>query len=322
MILWCSEKVDVMVAYKDYSGVEVGYQVSTSAADSSSSSNPRRTGTVVLTTQTATHELQAKAFVQEPSEGSGRRRGLVESKQVHIHDETESGLQYDFGEAGDIILAQAKIEVPATGETVYRSIVIETRDNSLELSDLASLKLDSAHVDSDGDLHFKFKGNDAEMQSIMDTERGFLLKAMVAVEVDGQGILEESRIELRALTRDFVLNLHGGWIRSILNKAGFGDSSNPSCPDSSCWKIVVPDAVIIDTLDSYRVIAHLSGPTDPAIDQHKELLSNPPTEDEKNVSEEMKHGRVPEEVRHMRRRLEQGETMPHNHKKILVHGYW
>ena len=220
----------------------------------------------------------------------------MSSKNVDIRDETDTGISFDSDSPGDVVLVQ--VELKKGGQTLYRSIVTETR---LPPPTVATLELDSASVNEDGDVDLYFGG--------IPTTSRVLLKVMIAIELPGKNLADQ--IELSGMVDDGHLVLHGGWIRKALEKAGVTGSVNG-------WKVLVSEAVVLDPAASYSKLAELSGMKDSAVAKNKLLLSRAPSNEEKNISEEMQMGRRPsEDGRRLRSRELAGVS-----KKILVFGYW
>lgn len=323
MTLSCSEPVDVLMAYRDHSEYELEYEVTTTALKSNNDSKVGR-GTISLKDkQKALRPLQGKALsaIKSKPDGSPQDEKNHEPKtreNVDIHDENESSLQFDYTGPDDMVLTQVQLQDPSTGNRIYRSILVETKLHPV--FDVTPMDLGSAFVDNNGDLNLVFTGIDFGLYEVV------LLKAMISVEWKGK-TLKDGRIELQGMTSTGHLVLHGGWIRTILDKDAtrrcdlLPDGAG-LVEDGGCWKVKVEEAVALNPENSYRVIAQLENAKDSGIKTNKKLLSNSPSKDEKEISDEMKQGRRPPKSRHLAESQKGLRGLQSNAKKILVHGYW
>ena len=293
----CSEAVSLFIAYRDHTEYSLEYEITTTAADAAS--GKAATGRIHLHGTTATKPVQGKAVGKNKKPES--RRNLKKSDNVDLHDADTQGIAFDSDGAGnDVVLVQVEVEGPGGG-TVYRSIVAETVAPD---ATVATLALQSANVNDEGDLELSLKG--------MPTER-LLLKALVTVELHGK-TLDEDQVEVSTMTDSGTLVVQGGWIRRALEKAGNGPGS------TNGWKVYVVEAVALDPEANYAMVAQLSvGKKNAVVSKNKQLLANSPSDDERNISERMKMGKPPADHEERKLRARQLNT---GHKKILVHGYW
>lgn len=287
----CSETVTLLIAYKDHTNFALAYEVTTKSLGNETTS---ATGSVVLVGQKAGKKLKATAFTKTTN---GKRR-LQDNTFVEIHDESEEGVEFDSEVPGEVVLVQVETEDPFNGNKVYRSIITETQ---IPPKEIRPIKIGLTEVDESGDLHLFFDG----------LPDGYLLvKALISVQIDGKTI--EDHIELKAMTNDGRLILHGGWIRKALD--------NATTRKKQSWQLVVTEAIALDPENTYVIVAELppTSVTGMVITRNEHLLSEAPTEEEKQVSDYMKSGRPPPDAG---RRLG-GRGLQESHKKILVHGYW
>lgn len=287
----CNAPVTLMIAYKDHTDFALTYEVTTSK----SGNDPNgATGSVHLIDQMADKKLKATSFTKTTH---GTRR-LQESAAVDIHDESVSGVEFDSYEPGELVLVQVETEDPRTGHKVYRSIITETQ---MPPKEILPMVLELAEVDEAGDLHLFFKG----------LPSGYLLlKTLISVLINDK--VMEDHIELKAMTDDGHLILHGGWIRKALDDA---KRRNPT----KGWKLIVTEAIALDPENAYVTVAEQTRENLASITLAKNdhLLSKAPSVEEKQISDDMKSGRPPTGVRRLGGRGLQG-----SHRKILVHGYW
>lgn len=288
----CSEEVGLLIMYQDRSGYVLEYEVE-EAQVGGEAGNKAASGKIRLPRDKAAKPVSGKAVAKGLQ---GRR--LKSSRQVDIHDESDTGLSFDYDTPGDAVLVQ--VELKKGSQTLYRSIIAETRPPP---PDVATLELESAVVNQDGNVDLYFGG-------IPDTSSSsVLLKAMIAIEVAGKGLVDQ--VALSAMANDGHLVLHGGWVRNALEKAGTTGSVNG-------WRVSVVEAVALDPEALYQKVAELSGKRDSTVAKNKQLLSRKPSVEERNISEEMKMGRRPvSDERHLRSR-----GLATGSKKILAYGYW
>jgi len=287
--LQCTEDVEILFVHQDRSGYALEYQVST---ESPSNEKRASSGKIRLSKDQAVRPISGKAFAVQGTR-SGRR--LKQSDKVDIHHETDEAISFDSDGPGNVVLVQ--VELKEHGKTIFRSILTETRPAP---RGVVPLDLATANVNDDGDLELYFSGIPVPH---------VLLKAIVSIQ--SQGKILEDNVEVSAIVDDGHLVVHGGWIRKALEKEGSSGSSNG-------LKVLVSEAVAFDPEDSYAKVAELRKSKDSAVSKNKQLLSAPPSPEERNVSDEMKTGKRPAPSK---RRLHSRE-LSGTHKKILVHGYW
>lgn len=289
--VYCDEPVFLFIAYHDRTDFTLKYEVTTKPGNGSRVAN----GAIALVDVKADKALSAKPLSKNKDKGERR---LVESSFVDVHDETETGVEFDSDTTGDIVLVQVELVDPLTGNKVFRSIITETRTPP---SPVQPMILTMAEVDDLGDLHLYFQG--------LPTGNLFL-KALISVESNNRK--SKDLIEIKAMTENGELVLHGGWIRTGLEKAN-GNRQQPS----GAWKLTVIEALALDPQDSYTKVAELMHEAVATIaGKNAHLLSQKPSKEEQELTDEMKNGRRPSTVRGGARQL-QGI-----HRKILVHGYW
>ncbi|KAL7560358.1 hypothetical protein ACA910_002770 [Epithemia clementina (nom. ined.)] len=309
--LVCSEPVDVIVAHRDHSDFELEYEVTTTKIKSNSASDKAARGEIVLkNVQKAVRPLKAKAITKKVNGGNRLLKQTTDN--VDIHDETESSVQFDYSNPGEFVLVQLEIQNPYSGGQIHRSILVKTELESLV--EVSPLDLKSSFVDDEGDLNLIFSGIDFDRFEVV------LLKTLITVEWNGK-TLKNSRIELQGMTQNGHLILNGGWIRTILDQAAKKYGSCDVFDDKKeCWKVVVAEGLALDPENMYRVIATLSSAKNPAIGKNKNLLSNAPTKEETEISDEMKRGRPPPDFRRLQEMHLRG-LQSASQKKIMVHGY-
>ena len=285
--LSCDQAVEVLLLVKDESGLALDYEVSTVTGKRKKAA----TSTVTLANDNkAAKKLQGQAFAKKGHNINNRRR-LQDKPDVDIQEGTNDTIEFDANGPGDVVLVQ--VQIKDEGKTLFRTILAETR---LPPPAIASIHLASAQVNDDDSLDLYFTGI---------PQGNVLLTAVFAIELRGK-VLQDHQMEVSAMVDDGHVVLHGGWIRNALETAGVSGSTNG-------WKLYVTDAV------AYRedmVVAELSEKTEAVVPKNKQALSRAPSDEERQVSEEMKMGHKPERTGGVRA-LQSG-----GHKKILVHGYW
>eukprot|EP00977_Amphora_coffeiformis_P006697 scaffold1465_cov179-Amphora_coffeaeformis.AAC.9 len=286
--LQCTEDVEILFVHQDRSGYALEYQVST---EKSITGKRASTGNIRLPKDRAVKPVSGKA-IGLGGNAPGRRLNK-NNDQVDIHDETDTEISFDADGPGNVVLVQVELE--EDGKTIYRSILTETRSAP---RDVVAMELDRASVNDDGDLDLYFRGIPVAH---------VLVKALISIQLQGKPLPDQ--LELSGMVDDGHLVLHGGWIRTALEKQGSSGASHG-------WKVVVSEAAAFDPNDSYNKVAELQGSKDSVVSKNKQRLSDQPSPEERGISEEMKTGRRPASNRRLRSRKLAGI-----HKKILVHGY-
>ena len=285
--LTCTEDVTVAIITTDDSGVSLEYDVVTKK--NGSASKPV-TGRVELKNKKAIGPVEAKAIRKSQR---GDRRHLM-SDSVDFRNQGKSGVDFDSdGSGDDVVMVKVKLE-DDEGNTIHRSIIAKTRRAPPAVK---KIKLDSWSVNGDGDLELSFK----------QLPSGTVLLSTVISIVVGETTVGNP-VELSAITDTGRLTFHGGWIRKILDEA---DGSTDG------WQVKIDEMAATDPNDSYRLLAEQDKAETITISTRRRRLSEQPSQEEKDISKDMRQGRPPANIKRLRSRELQSD-----HKKILVHGYW
>lgn len=213
------------------------------------------------------------------------------------------------------------IFVLPNGKEVRRTF---TRESKLKPSDFKKprgITVKCCDINDDGDVEITFPG-------LSKKDEILRVDARLGLRVTGTVLLEVVDVTAM-LSEDAVVTVHGGWIRKLVDDMELG------WLEDDAFEVSLVDVVVSDPSDGQRIVGVMGNVVSNGVPKgqknKKKKLTQAPTQDEKEVNEDMKKGKKPASMvssggdsngngnsknkKSLRRQLSS------NHKKILVHGY-
>lgn len=190
-----------------------------------------------------------------------------------------------------------------TRRTLVHSSIKKTRDAPKPVT------VECCSINDDGDIEMSFP-------DLATGDKFFQVHARLGVGIYDGKVTEHSKlVDVSALFKEGdTVTVHGGWVRRALHERGLAEGDDVT--------VHIADLKISDPEDGQRTVGFLGVVVAPSTEDsqrhnRRRHLMRTPTEEEKNISQDMRVGRRPEKFKNGLRRGLQTEV----HKKILVHGY-
>lgn len=315
----CDIDTDVIVIIRDDSSFEVEVQV-----DETSD------GQQVSTNVPAVGSLTGNAY------GRGKSGRKLVRSPISLENANSNGIKikHDPSElATGVAIIQGTFETEV-GKSVQRSFIVTSNAPKVNPNiPTKKLNVKCCEYTDDGDVVLTVPNLSIPGEYVrVDIRVGLSLDDIPeAVNVvDTSAFLEGN---------EGTITVHGAWLKLALEEHGLTSSDNDS------WDVAVKDLVVTDPEDGYRVVGRFGKqiPSGGGRRGRRLLASVPLTDEEREISNEMRMGRVPDEILERRRHLQEESattsegsmlrgsnsgTVDHSrnlqadtHKKILVHGY-
>lgn len=314
--VFCSDNVLCYIQAKDeFDNDSVSYEIDTEEGVGGGA-----TSRVEVPNARSGTRLAAEAIQRGGGTDANGRRHLKPSDQVAIGEATDNRISFDSdGRMNDAVLVQIETKT-SDDRTIRRTVVTPTFAATQAVQDI---ELESSQINNDGDLELQFN-------SILPEDSFVLLQTVLQLVCGGATSPE---VSLKAMTKDYKLVLNEGWILTAKEDLGAED----------CEVIKIKEGIALDPEDGYVVVGHLDDSIDVALDTstRRHLRAKKPSEEQLNISVEMKEGRSPrvldfdssdtdgifeEHADGSHRNLQQNPNQPLNFAgykgaRILTHGY-
>lgn len=255
--------------------------------------------------------------------GSPNSRGNLEGRTKPKKNASNSPVSFDSEtgkkirikhQAGNSDKGIALIDgyyISEDGYKVRRTLIRESKLKKDTFHNPSNVNVKCCDITDDGDVEVDFPGVLKAVESLqVDIRIGITVEGVT----DPIGVVDVRSM----LTQGKTMTVHGGWIRKALASQGLDENSEG-------WDVVVLGAVVSDPEEGYEVIGvmkeKVTGSSKKNGENRRQKLSQKPSPEEVEVTDEMRMGRKPSQEELHGRRLGGSRRLSANHKKILVHGY-